>query len=92
MVLTARLKPRPPGIIAARHDAYTFLPRKSLVGHANRVQPYPQTATGYPKTRSCLPSEYVLFLPPPSLRAPWRPLSAKGERDRRPGSCDGRSS
>lgn len=63
MVLTARLKPRTPGIIAARQgDIDTFSATQGLVGHANRVQPYPQTATGYPRDSILLGGESSLSL------------------------------
>lgn len=43
----------------------------------------------YPETRSLLGGESSLLSLPLLWAPPPRPLSAKGERDRRPGSCDG---
>lgn len=55
----------PPETTPTRHHRSSprrihFSATQVLVGHANRVQPYPQTATGYPKTSiSMLPPLFL---------------------------------
>lgn len=44
-------------------DIDSFSATQGLVGHANRVQPYPQTATGYSRDSILLGGESSLSVP-----------------------------
>lgn len=88
MVLTARLKPHTPGIIAARQGGTLtlFLPPKASSAMLTESSPIRRPPPDIPQTRSCSAASPLSL---PLWARPPRPLSAKGERDRRPGSCDG---
>lgn len=71
----------PPETSPTRHHRSTprrihFPATQVLIGHANRVQPYPQTATGYPKTPSLLACESFLFPPPVRRGGPSLPRAS----------------